>query len=120
VTAGGPPAARWLRCDAAELGEGAFVADALGVVAGGDEELAGELDPDVVGFDLAVRRLDLLVEGLPSACQVAERGLQDLITAIDRFTNGWNERCHPLVWAETADELLDHCRTSQRASLPRH
>src|ERR1700754_5013540 len=85
VAAGGSSAARWLWCDAAELGEGGLVADAVGVVAGGDEELAGELDPDAVqldecrcgsahqDFDLPVQRLDLLVEDLPSACQVAQR-----------------------------------------------
>ena len=46
VSAGGPAAAGWLRCDAAELGEGRFVADAFCVVAGGDQELASDLDPD--------------------------------------------------------------------------
>jgi hypothetical protein len=87
VAAGGSAAAGRLGCDAAELGEGCFVADAGGVVAGGDEELAGDLDADSVQFDevgcgglddrfdLPVEGLDLLVEGLPAAGQVAQGGL---------------------------------------------
>ena len=46
VPAGGAAAAGWLWGDAAQLGEGCFAVDAVGVVAGGDEELAGDLDPD--------------------------------------------------------------------------
>ncbi len=30
----------------------------------------------------------------------------DLIAAIRRFINGWNERCHPFTWTKTADEIL--------------
>nr|WP_239155629.1 hypothetical protein [Amycolatopsis sp. FDAARGOS 1241] len=68
--------------DAAELGEGGFVADAFGVVAGGDEELAGDLDADAVqfdqfggrcvdeGLDLLVEGLDLIIEPLPAVRQV--------------------------------------------------
>ena len=36
--------------------------------------------------------------------------VKDLIAAIARFIDGWNDRCHPFVWTKTADELLDHCR----------
>jgi hypothetical protein len=83
VAAGGPAAAGRLGCDAAELGEGCLGVDAVGVVAGGDQELAGEFDADAVefdepwcggadqGFDLAVERLDLGIEVLPAAGQVA-------------------------------------------------
>jgi hypothetical protein len=83
VTAAGTAAAGGLRSDAAELGEGSFVADAVGVVADGDEELSGDLGADPVeldqlgrgradeGFDLLVEGLDLVVELLPASCQVA-------------------------------------------------
>ena len=39
--------------------------------------------------------------------------VKELIGAIERCSDGWNERCHPFVWTKTADELLDHCRPSQ-------
>jgi hypothetical protein len=44
----------------------------------------------------------------------------DLIAAIERFIDGWNDRCHPFVWTKTADDLLDHCRPGQRTSFTRH
>ena len=46
--------------------------------------------------------------------------VKDLITAIQRFIDGWNERCHPFVWTKTAEDLLDHCRPGQRTSFTRH
>jgi transposase len=46
--------------------------------------------------------------------------VQDLIGAIGRFTDGWNERCQPFVWTKPADDLLDHCRPGQRTSFTRH
>ena len=46
--------------------------------------------------------------------------VKDLITAITRFIDGWNERRHPFVWTKTADDLLDHCRPGQRTSFTRH
>lgn len=75
MTTGGSPAAGRLGYDAAELGKGGLVADALGVVPGGHEELTGQLDPDTEqfgqlrrveddqGVQLVVEYLDLLVEG---------------------------------------------------------
>ena len=45
--------------------------------------------------------------------------VKDLIAAIGRFIDGWNERCHPFVWTKTADELLDHCHPGQRTSFTR-
>src|SRR4051794_34158411 len=48
------------------------------------------------------------------------RSVKDLIGAIGRFIDGWNERCHPFTWTKTADELLDHCRPGQRTSFTRH
>ena len=51
VAAGGAAAAGGLGRDAAELGECGLVVDPFGVVAGGDQELAGDLDADTVQLD---------------------------------------------------------------------
>ncbi len=32
--------------------------------------------------------------------------VKDLITAIETYIDGWNERCEPFVWTKTADEIL--------------
>jgi len=45
--------------------------------------------------------------------------VNELITAINRFIDGWNERCHPFTWTKTADEILPHA-TRQRTSDARH
>ena len=47
-------------------------------------------------------------------------GVNDLITAIERFIDGWNDRCCPFAWTKPADRLLDHCRPGQRTSFTRH
>jgi len=72
-----------LGCDAAEFGEGCLGVDAVGVVAGGDQELPGEFDADAVEFDelgcscsdqcfdLPIERFDPCIETLPAAGQVA-------------------------------------------------
>jgi len=46
--------------------------------------------------------------------------VQDLITAIEAFIDGWNDRCHPFTWTKTADEILPHCRPGKRTSFTRH
>jgi transposase len=46
--------------------------------------------------------------------------VRDLITAIETFIDGWNDRCHPFTWTKTADELLPHCRPGKRTSFTRH
>ena len=78
------PAAGGFGCHAADLGEGTFALDPLSIVAGGDEELAGELgahaeERDQVwcgvlheGRDLAAETLDLLVQVLPTPGQIPE------------------------------------------------
>lgn len=83
VPAGGSAAAGRLWCDSAALGEGGLAVDSLGVVAGGDQELAGDFDADTVQFDelgscgadggveVLVKSLDLFVERLPAPGQVA-------------------------------------------------
>ncbi len=45
--------------------------------------------------------------------------VKELVTAISRFIDGWNDRCHPFTWTKTADEILLHA-TRQRDSDARH
>jgi hypothetical protein len=45
--------------------------------------------------------------------------VKDLITAIENYIDGWNERCHPFTWTKTADELLPRCRPGKRTSFTR-
>ena len=45
--------------------------------------------------------------------------VKELITAISRFIDGWNNRCHPFTWTKTADEILPHA-TRQATSDARH
>jgi transposase len=44
----------------------------------------------------------------------------DLIAAIRRFIDGWNDRCQPFTWTKTADEILPHATGGQRTSITRH
>ena len=46
--------------------------------------------------------------------------VKDLITAIENFIDGWNDRCRPFTWTKTADELLPHCHPGKRISFTRH
>ncbi len=46
--------------------------------------------------------------------------VKDLVAAIGRFVDGWNERCQPFVWTKTADQLLGQCRPGKRTSFTRH
>ena len=46
--------------------------------------------------------------------------VKDLITAIENFTGGWNDRCHPFTWTKPADELLPHCKPGKRTLFTRH
>lgn len=34
--------------------------------------------------------------------------VKELVAAISRFIEGWNDRCHPFTWTKTADEILTH------------
>jgi hypothetical protein len=36
--------------------------------------------------------------------------VKDLVAAIRRFIDGWNERCHPFTWTKTAEEILPRAR----------
>lgn len=46
--------------------------------------------------------------------------VKDLITAIETFIDGWNERCQPFTWTKTADEILKKATSGQRSSFTRH
>jgi transposase len=46
--------------------------------------------------------------------------VKDLITKIEAFIDGWNERCHPFTWTKAPDDLLPHCRPGKRTSFTRH
>ena len=47
------------------------------------------------------------------------RSVKDLIGAITRFIDGWNDRCEPFIWTKTADQILNHSR-SKKTSFTRH
>ena len=32
--------------------------------------------------------------------------VKDLITALENFIDGWNDRCTPFIWTKTADDIL--------------
>jgi hypothetical protein len=45
--------------------------------------------------------------------------VKDLIGAIRRFIEAWNDHYHPFIWTKTAEEILPHA-TRQRTSDVRH
>jgi transposase len=46
--------------------------------------------------------------------------VKDLVAAIRRFIDGWNDRCHPFVWTKSPEEMLGHVRPRKRTSDARH
>jgi transposase len=45
----------------------------------------------------------------------------DLVAAIRRFIDGWNDRCQPFTWTKTPDQILEHARPERkRTSFTRH
>ena len=46
--------------------------------------------------------------------------VKNLITAIETFIDGWNDRCQPFTWTKTPDQLLPRCRPGKRTSFTRH
>jgi transposase len=51
--------------------------------------------------------------------------VKDLITAIETFIDGWNDRCEPFEWTKDADTILAKAthprnRKTQDASVTRH
>ena len=53
-------------------------------------------------------------------CRGTFTSVTGLITAIENFIDGWNDRCHPFTRTKTADEILPKCRPGKRASFTRH
>jgi len=45
--------------------------------------------------------------------------VKDLITAIETFIDGWNERCQPFTWTKTADDIVTKA-TRKTTSNTRH
>jgi transposase len=45
--------------------------------------------------------------------------VKDLITAIENYIDGWNDRCQPFTWTKTADEILARATGGQRTSFTR-
>ena len=46
--------------------------------------------------------------------------VKGLITAIEAFIDGWNDRCQPFSWTKTPDQLLPRCRPGKKSSFTRH
>ena len=46
--------------------------------------------------------------------------VKDLITAIETYIDGWNERCQPFTWTKTAGEIIPKATGGQRTSFTRH
>jgi transposase len=47
------------------------------------------------------------------------RSVPELIQAIERFIDGWNERCEPFIWTKTADDIIAKA-VRPTTSNPRH
>ena len=45
------------------------------------------------------------------------RSVPELIAAIRRFFDGWNDHCRPFTWTKTADEILSHARKGTSDAL---
>ncbi|MGH8938039.1 MAG: IS630 family transposase [Actinomycetes bacterium] len=48
------------------------------------------------------------------------QSVKDLVRAIRRFIDAWNDRCHPFVWTKTPDEVLRHAQNRQTTSDAGH
>ncbi len=46
--------------------------------------------------------------------------VSDLVTAIQTYIDGWNDRCEPFIWTKTADEILKKAQPRQKTSNTRH
>jgi len=56
--------------------------------------------------------------------QAVRRGtftsVKDLISAIETFIDGWNERCEPFVWTKPADDIVKKATQGHTTSIARH
>src|SRR5450631_1719038 len=46
--------------------------------------------------------------------------VKDLITTIETFIDGWNNRCEPFIWTKTADDILNRAQPRPTTSSTRH
>ncbi len=46
--------------------------------------------------------------------------VKDLVSAIETFIDGWNDRCEPFVWTKTADEILNRAKPRKKTSDTQH
>jgi transposase len=46
--------------------------------------------------------------------------VKDLITAIETFIDGWNDRCEPFEWTKDADDILTRAKDRKKTSNTRH
>jgi hypothetical protein len=49
--------------------------------------------------------------------------VRELVDAIGRFIDGWNERCEPFVWTKDADTILAKAQRSTKtkdSAITRH
>jgi transposase len=46
--------------------------------------------------------------------------VKDLISAIETFIDGWNERCEPFVWTKPADDIVKKATQGHPTSIARH
>ena len=42
--------------------------------------------------------------------------VDDLLAAIRRFIDAWNERCEPFVWTKSADDILTKLNTNNTSA----
>ena len=76
-------------------------------------------NPVTLGFTLTSAGWLNMVEAFFSIItrQAIGRGsfpsVADLIAAIRRFIDGWNDRGEPFVWTKTADEVIWHAKSIQ-------
>ena len=44
--------------------------------------------------------------------------VQELMAAIRRFCDGWNQRCQPFAWAKDADQILTKLKRENTSDTP--
>ena len=113
---------------------GAGAVDARRAGAGGPDRASGSRCPGVAGHPPRITLHFTTTSGswLNMAGiffgiitrQAIRRGtftsVKDLITAIEAYIDGWNDRCQPFTWTKTADEILAKTTGGQRTSFTRH
>jgi hypothetical protein len=109
-----PPALRFRRARLARLPHSGADLRRSGVRKGGGAPTSGSWLNLVEVFFGIITRQAIRRGTFPS--------VKDLITAIENFIDGWNERCHPFTWTKTADQILTHAKPKQRkqTSFTRH